>query len=192
MPKGHVLCFRCHLRVVDAPMHDDSEEEGLDSYEAVAKAMQTMQLQGERLSPYLAQVNTSLEPLMVYKANFGIVEDGSYVCPTNVSPQTVDNAREHAHNAGLKATKTLEKIRKLLVRVTRDEIPAAQHARYRHMILKKRHRQTIAAKKKAAAERKKYIVEKRNRQAEAAIIADANREDYAQSARDWLAEPDLS
>lgn len=191
MSKGHVLCFRCHSRVVDGHMHDDSDE-GLDSPEAVAKTMQNLQLQGEKLTPYLAQVNAALEPLMVYKANYGIMEDESYVCPTNVSPQTVDNAREHAHKAGLKATSTLEKIRKLMVRVTRDEIPAAQHARYRHMLLKKRHKQTSAAKKKAGADRKKYILDQRKRQAEAAIVADANREDYAQSARDWLAEPDLS
>lgn len=71
------------------------------------------------------------------------MEDENYVCPSNVSPQTVDNAREHAH----KVT-TLEKIRKLLLRVTRDEIPAAQHASYRHMILKKRYSKRVLRRKR--------------------------------------------
>ena len=123
--------------------------------------MAQLQLRANTVVPNLKTFRKALKSLVGYQANYGIVEDPDFVCPQTVSAPSVDNSRLAAHNLALKVCKTFEQIALLLNRAAEQEIPAAQHARYRHFVLKRRNKtctSAVVVKKQAA---KKHKLEQR-------------------------------
>ena len=110
--------------------------------------MAQLQLRADEVAPNLRTFRKALKALVGYQANYGIVEDVYFVCPQTVSDPSVDNSRLAAHNAALKVTKTFEQIALLLNRAAKQEIPAAQRARFRHFVLKRRNKTCNAVRSK--------------------------------------------
>ena len=169
------------------PMSDADE---FPSYEQVQQQERVALNKGNMVIGSLKKVYNDLTPLMVYKADFGIIVEDTFVVPKRVAPSTVDNARLQAHNLGLKATATLELIRKLMLRVTRDEIPAAQRAKFRHAVLSKRNKQTKSVTEKMKSDRKKHVDEQRAQVATLDKPEEYQIEDLEQEFE--MDEPDLS
>ena len=125
--------------------------------EKMGDKMAQLQVRADSVTPNLKAFRKALKVLIGYQTDYGIAEDLDFVCPQTVSEPSVDNSRLAAHNEALKVTKTFEQIALLLNRAAAQEIPAAQRARYRHFVLKRRNRTcngATAAKKQAAKKHK--------------------------------------
>jgi len=132
-------------------------EEKIDN---LAEKIAALRATAADLSPLLTQELEIIRSIMVYNTNYGAVVDDEFVLPRQVSEEKADTAHLLAHTLANKASATLKQVSLLITRLAQHDIPAAQRACYRALMLKRQAKTCGDAMRMAKLAKKQRILER--------------------------------